>query len=139
MSRFGEKKYRADEIVRFVDSIKDQDGYAVIDVNLREGAEIYNPLSAQSNRDLSSDIYAFIDEQTNLVPAEIPLRIRFHGNIPAEEQEQIRSLMHRHYTMKSFDISWDVAANLRKMIVLAVFGVIVLCAYFYLTFVANVR
>lgn len=129
-------KEEAKKFLNYIEEMKDEEGFAVVDVSLREGA-LYNPYSMSENHDLSSDIYEFIDEQTNTIPAEVPLRVRFHGDVPEAEQEQIRKVMKRHYEMRERDIAWDVAANFRKVIILTVFGVLVLAAYFYFSYTSD--
>lgn len=125
------KKQRAAEMLEYLESVRDKDGFAVVDVNLGEDA-LYDPLSLKGHKDLRGEIYDFIDAQTNVIPSEVPLRIRFHGHVEKEEQEEIRAIMHRHYTMKSYDNAWDLAANMRKMLLLAIFGAIVLAVYLFL-------
>ncbi len=124
-------KQREAELLRYIENIRDEEGYAVVDVCL-DGETLYDPLSLKGQKDLNGEIYDYIEAQTNLIPANIPLRIRFHGDFPEEEQNEIKQMMHRHYTMKSFDISWDLMANFRKMLLLALFGAAVLAVYLYL-------
>ena len=123
------RKEKTEQLIKFVEEIKDDEGFAVVD--LRLPSELYDPLSTEQNRDLSDDIYDFIDKQANIIPANIPLKVRMHGSIPSEEQDEIRRIMKRHYTMKTYDLMWDMASNTRKMIALTIFGVLVLAAYFY--------
>lgn len=127
------RKERMKELVKYAEEIVDDEGYAVIDVRLPEGKDLYNPLSTGANLDLNGDIYDFIDQQANIIPSKIPLKIRFHGNVDKDKQDEIRQLMHRHYTMRSYDVTWDFAANFRKAIFLTVFGIAVLIAYFLVT------
>lgn len=124
------RKQRKEELLKYIERIRDDEGYAVVDVSLGEGVELYDPLSLK--RDLNGEIYDYIEAQTNVIPATVPLRIRFHGNFRPEEQEEIKQTMHRHYVMKSFDISWDLIANFRKTLLLALFGAAVLAVYLYL-------
>ncbi len=126
------------DIVHYVKTLKDSEGYACIDIKLNPDTELYDPLSTAKNLDLNKDIYEFIDEQANIIPARVPLRIRFIGtNLSPEEQELIRQTMRRHYTMKTYDVVWDMALNLRKMIGFTVFGIGVLAAYFYVSFATD--
>lgn len=128
------RKQRAEEVIEYIKSIRDEEGYAVVDIDVSGGDGLYDPLGMGKGRDLRSDIYDYIASQTNVVPADVPLRIRFHGNISETEQKEIPQIMHRHYTMKSLDVAWDMAANLRKMLLLILFGVAVLALYFYFAF-----
>ena len=126
------RKQRKEELLKYIEHIRDGEGYAVVDVSLGEEVTLYDPLSLKGQKDLSGEIYDYIEAQTNVIPANVPLRIRFHGDFPEEEQAEIRQMMHRHYVMKSFDISWDLMANFRKMLLLALFGAAVLALYLYL-------
>ena len=126
-------KRQAEDIIRYVAAMRDAEGYACIDIHLSSDIELYDPLSYGENLDLSNGIYDFIEGQDNMIPAHVPLRIRFHGrSLSPEEQEKIRRIMRRHYTMLSYDVMWDMAANFRKMIGFSIFGVVMLGIYFYL-------
>lgn len=131
------RKQRKEELLKYIEHIRDDEGYAVVDVSLGEEVTLYDPLSLKGQRDLNSEIYDYIEAQTNVIPATVPLRIRFHGDFSAEEQEEIKQMMHRHYVMRSFDISWDLIANFRKMLLLALFGAAVLALYLYLAFTSE--
>lgn len=130
-------KQKKEELLKYIEQIRDEDGNAVVDVNLGEDVPLYDPLSLKGQKDLNADIYGYIESQTNVIPAAVPLRIRFHGDIPKEEQEEIGKMMQRHYMMKSFDIAWDLVANLRKMLLLALFGAAVLAVYLYLAITSD--
>ena len=125
------RKQRKEELLKYIETIRDSEGYAVVDVAL-ERETMYDPLSVKGQKDLGGEIYDYIEAQTNVIPASVPLRIRFHGDFEDTEQEEIKQMMHRHYVMKSFDISWDLMANFRKMLLLALFGAAVLAVYLYL-------
>lgn len=131
------KKEKVQELIKFADELLDEQGNAVLDVNLSGFDELYNPLSIGKNRDLNDAIYEFIDAQANIIPATVPLRIRFHGNFSEQEQDDIRKMMHRHYTMRSYDNVWDEAANSRKVAVLSIVGLAFLAAYFYFAFTSK--
>ena len=125
------RKQKKKDLLDYIQRIRDGDGNAVIDVNLCE-ENLYEPLSLKGDKDLSGEIYDYIEAQANVIPAHIPLRIRMHGDILEEDRAKIPEIMHRHYTMKSFDIAWDLMANLRKMLFLAIFGLAVLAVYLVL-------
>ena len=76
------------------------EGVGVIDVCLSEGLELYDPLSYGRQRELNPEIYDFIGQKANLLPALVPLRICVHGHVPPEDQEQIRRLMAEHYSLE---------------------------------------
>ncbi len=125
------------ELVQYAEQLKDEEGFAVIDVKLPDDEDLYNPLSTESNRDLNGDIYDFIDMQANIIPANVPLKIRFHGEADPEKQQQIKEMAHKHYMMRAYDVAWDFAANMRKSLFLIVFGIVVLIAYFAIMFTKN--
>lgn len=131
------KKEQAKKLLEYFETIKDEKGRAVIDVNASDKEGLYNPLSLGGSRDLADEVYGYIDAQANVIPADVPLAVRFHGSFSESEQKEIKAMMRRHYTMKSFDITWDAAANFKKMTGLIIFGVLVLAAYFYITFATN--
>ena len=132
------RKHQAAQFIHYLEAIKDAEGFACIDVSLNEDTALYDPISFGENLDLNSSIYDFIDTQANIIPAHIPLRIRFHGSaMSPEEQENVRKIMRRHYTMKSYDITWDMAANFRKMLGFSLFGAAMLAVYFYVAFAAD--
>ncbi len=126
------RKREKQELLSYIERIMDKDGNAVVDVSLGDDVALYDPLSLKGEKDLNGEIYDYIEAQTNVIPANIPLRVRLHGNFPQEEREEIKKSMQRHYVMKSFDVSWDMLANLRKMIFLAAFGAIMLAIYLFL-------
>ncbi len=131
------RKQSKEELKEYIESIRDGEGNVVVDVDLSGDTPRYNPLSLKGRKDLNSEIYDFIEGQTNVIPAIVPLRIRFHGKFTEGEQREIRQMMHRHYVMKSYDISWDLMANFRKMLILSIFGAAVLAVYLYLAITGN--
>lgn len=120
------------ELLQYIERICDENGNAVVDIDLSQDVTLYDPLSMKGEKDLNGEIYDYIEAQTNVIPAQVPLRLRLHGSFSGEEQTRIRECIHRHYTMKSFDISWDLVANFRRMLLLAIFGAAVLAVYLFL-------
>lgn len=107
------------------------EGVGVIDVCLSEGLELYDPLSWGRQRELNPEIYDFIGQKANLLPAQVPLRICFHGHVPPEDQEQIRRLMAEHYSLELQDRMWDLRSNRHKLIGMVAVGVVFLSLYFF--------
>ena len=118
------RSYLAEEYI-------DAEGFGVIDVCLYEGLELYEPLSWGRQRELNPEIYNFIEQKSNLLPAQVPLRICFHGHIALEDQEQIRRLMAEHYSIDLQDRMWDLRSNLRKLTGMMAVGVVFLSLYFF--------
>ena len=107
------------------------EGVGVIDVCLYEGLELYDPLSCGRQRELNPEIYDFIGQKANLLPALVPLRICFHGRVPPEDQEQIRRLMTEHYSIELQDRMWDLRSNRHKLTGMVAVGVVFLSLYFF--------
>lgn len=128
------KKQHFDDVYRYIESLKDEEGYAVLNVNLQDKSELYNPLSYNDTKDLNESIYSYIDNETAVIPPSIPLRIKFHGNIEEKEQDEVRAIMKRHYTLKLRETMLEMASNTKKMLFLAIFGVVMLAFYFYFAF-----
>lgn len=110
----------------------DADGYAVIDINLYDGLALYDPLSMGRQLELSQELYDFIERKAYILPAQLPLKLRFHGGgLSAEEQERIRRLLIEHYTVSLHDKMWDKRINRRKLVGMTAVGLLFLSMYFY--------
>ena len=110
----------------------DADGYAVIDICLYDGLEWVDPMSMGRQRDLNPEIYAFIERKANIIPAQIPLKLRFHGDgVSVPEQDEIRRLLAEHYTVVLHDKIWDKRNNRRKLVGLFAVGLAFLSLYFF--------
>ena len=108
-----------------------EDGVGVIDVRLYDELALYDPLSLGRQRELNPEIYDFIERKANLLPAQVPLRICFHGRIPPEDQAQIRRLMAEHYAIALQDRMWDQRSNRVKLTGMVAVGVLFLSMYFF--------
>ncbi len=127
----------AGKMVKYVKGTMDGDS-AVIDVALRDGYDLYEPLSPDGDRELNPDIYGYIEDKANIIPGSIPLKIRFHGRrVAPEEQESVREIMRKHYEMRSYDKTWDSISAARIMIVLTAIGAAVIALYLYLSLSRN--
>ncbi|MDO4349516.1 MAG: hypothetical protein Q4C35_02670 [Eubacteriales bacterium] len=114
------------------------DGRAQIDVNLFDGAELFNPLTYQKQRDLNSAIYELIDEKLYTIPLKYPVRICFHGHLPDEgTQQEVCGIIQEHYMYALRDKKEDLRLNRLKTICLALFGVVLLTLYFALELLAS--
>lgn len=109
----------------------DTDGYAVIDVDLYDGLALYNPLSMGRQRELNPEICDFIEQKAYIIPARVPLKIRFHGRLPAEEKEALARLLRERYTVMLHDKAWDKRINRRKLLGMAAVGVVFLSLYLF--------
>lgn len=109
------------------------DGTARIDVNVI-GVEIFNPLSYGNGRTLNQDLFDLIDEESNLIPAAIPLRICFHiGEAENEQKEEIETLYREHYQTLIYDQEWDHRQNSFRFWRLTAVGAALMALYIYLS------
>ena len=109
------------------------DGKAQIDINLYDGAELFNPFTFGKQRDLSNDIYELIDTKLYTIPLKYPIWLCFHGNIPDPKTQQIvRDTIKKHYMYAFSDKKEDLRINLLKTVGMAVFGIILLTIFFAL-------
>ena len=116
---------------------REKDGTVCIDVNISD-TELYEPMSIGFDKEINNDIYSYIEEKANLIPHTIPLKIRFHGiKITEAEENEVRQIMQKHYSVMLLDKQWDRITNTRKLIVMSVFGVAMLAVYFYLSLFAE--
>ncbi len=109
------------------------DGKAQIDVAFYDGLKLFDPLSVGRQRDLSVEIYDYIDRKLYAIPTTYEIRICFHGELPEEVSEtEIRAVFKEHYAFAFRDKEADLRLNSLKMLGLALFGIIFLALYFAL-------
>lgn len=109
------------------------DGKAQIDVALYDGIELFDPLSIGRQRDLSSELYDYIDRKLYAIPTFYEIRICFHGKLPVGASEaEIRSILTEHYAFLFRDKEADLRINSLKMLGLALCGIVFLALYFAL-------
>lgn len=123
------RKRRAEELVNYLRRIRDDEGYAAVDVYAPSESGLYDPLGGEDKGDLDGGIYDYIEERTDIVPVEIPLKIRFRG--ACGERERVSSAMHDHYTLRALQLSKKLMANFVQALFLTVFGAAVLAVYLY--------
>ncbi len=69
-----------------------EDGKAAIHVNIDD---LYNPMSLSNLRQLYGDIFSYVEENANLLPAMMPLRVIMHG-VDEEDQKLAPDLFKMH-------------------------------------------
>lgn len=116
---------------RTIEEYLGNDGKVQIDINLYEGAELFNRFSFGKQRDLNNEIYNLIDAKLYTIPLKYSIKICFHGHISNQEiQEDIRSMIQEHYMYVFLDKKEDLRMNLFKTIGMTVFGIVLLAIYF---------
>ena len=109
------------------------DGKAQIDIRLPEGIDLFNPLSMGRQKELNADFFGYIDAKLYTIPTFYPIRVTFHGSLPAPgTQEEIRAALREHYTFVLRDKQEDLRVNAVKSFWLALFGAAALTVYFAL-------
>ena len=104
-----------------------EDGKAAIHVNIDD---LYNPMSLSNLRQLNGDIFSYVEESANLLPAMMPLRVIMHG-VDEEDRKLAPDLFKMHYRLMMQDQFWDQRKNRTKMIYMTVIGVIFIPAYLF--------
>lgn len=110
----------------------DETGNAVIDINLYEGLDLFEPLSMGKQKEIHPDIIDFIDRKSNLIPGTNPIILRFHGGeLSDEEKKQAADCLKEHYTVALQDRAWDLRANNMQLMVLSIIGVALISLYLF--------
>lgn len=130
------KKYEK-SMSRMRDYLKDEyvaaDGKAEVDVCLFSGQPLYNPFSMGRQRELSSELYDWIDTKIYPVPNGYQVRLRLHvQEMEDAEKAQIEDILHEHYAVELRDKRLDLRINFWKIWGLIVVGVCLLGLYFAL-------
>lgn len=112
----------------------DEKGQAVIEINIYNELELYDKLSFEKQLELNPDIYKYIDQKAKIIPAHIPIKLRFHGKkIDKEEQEKIKKLIDEHYSIELFSQQKNIRIMRKKTMRLAIIGAIIFLICFYLS------
>ncbi len=115
------------------DNYLQPDGTALIEIDL-SSTDIFNPLSYGKGRTLNQDIFDLIDEESNLIPAAFPLRIRFHAaSLTPDQKSAIETMYRQHYQALVYDQEWDNRQNRFRFWRLTVVGAILMALYIYLS------
>lgn len=109
-----------------------EDGRAVVTVLLQEST-LYEPLSYGNQKELSRDIYDYIDSKIYYIPVRYPITIRFlKSHLQPGEEKEISEYIKEHYTLILQDKRLDLKINTWKTVVLAILGFLLLGLYFFL-------
>lgn len=125
---------QTEEVIEYIESLKDEQGRACLDLNLTGGAELYDPLTYGNDRDLNGKIYRFIDQRASIIPTVIPLHLRVHGgSFSEDEQENIAAVMSRHYATRANDVTVEMMRSNHKLLLMLILGGVVLALGVYLS------
>lgn len=125
---------QTEEVIEYIESLKDEQGRACLDLNLTGGAELYDPLTYGNDRDLNGKIYRFIDQRASIIPTVIPLHLRIHGGpFSEDERENIAAVMSRHYATRANDVTVEMMRSNYKLLLMLILGGVVLTLGVYLS------
>lgn len=138
------KKFRREQINRvkqyekqrkslreYVDREYVEDGRAVVNVLLQEECSLYEPFSYGCQKELSGDIYDYIDSKIYYIPVHYQITIRFlNSNLPEQEEKKVSSYIKEHYTLILQDKRLDLKINKLKIVSLTILGFLLLGLYF---------
>ena len=128
------RRKQAEEVIRYIESLKDDAGRACIDLRLSGSTELYNPLSFGADRDISDAIYQFIDRHARIVPDNIPLHLRIHSDdVQQKELSDIRDIIRRHYSIQTYDATVERAWSQNKLVAMLLLGCVTLMLSIWLT------
>jgi hypothetical protein len=100
-----------------------------LEINVNTQTDVYNPMSMAGQRDLSADIYAWIDGCLDQLPIRYPARIVMH-NVDKEDQPNVKILLRQHYLLQVQNCRKQLRNNTMKTIGMTIFGIILLIIYF---------
>lgn len=107
-----------------------QDGTALIKINLYDDFELYDPLTIGETRRLNQDIYDLVDREANLIPPLTPLRICFCcREISPDDQDRIRHMFYDHYQADNLDKVWDRNVQFARFWRMFLFGLVMMALY----------
>lgn len=106
-------------------------GDAVIDVNLEDDDNLFSPYS--DKKVLNPEILDYIDQLADPIPAHIPLVINFIVDDERKvDQNYIRSAFRRHYWLSYKDKVREAKRNLVTALILSGIGIFMVFLYYNL-------
>ena len=108
-------------------------GRVCVDIRAGDGEGLFDPLSMGRQRELSREVYDYIDAKLYPIPLKYPVTLRFHvGKLGREERSAAREALREHYNLILLDKALDLKINLAKLLSLALLGVFLLGIWFAL-------
>lgn len=129
------RKYEKERksLQEFVEKEYVEDGRAVLTLYLKDDSTLYEPFSYGSQKDLSRDIYEYIDDKIYYIPVHYPVIIRFlNSELSDEEEKQISAYIKEHYALMLQDKRLDLRLNRVKIVSLIMLGFLLLGLYYVL-------
>lgn len=121
------------------------DGIADIYLNVHEKSDIFDTWTTGEQLDLENEVYRFIEEKTEMLGNDIPIRLRISGvEFTAREQEIIRHVLKEHYAIELYKIQKKYIKHRNKavgLILIGLFSLLLLALvsiFFNQSFVENV-
>lgn len=115
----------------------DEQGNAIIDVNLEEDENLFSPYS--DKKVLNPEILNYIDSIADPIPANIPLVVNFIVDDESKlDQDFIKLAFRRHYWLSYKEKVRDSRRNVITSLILFAIGLSLLVIYYFLNQISEV-
>lgn len=106
---------------------RDEDGRAIVDLQIRNDDGFLSPYSSEKHNLLSSETSDFLEKSLKTLPVNERIHFRVHSNvITAEEQKEYSEAIHEHYADCYEDVRLAIKRLSRIALVMALIGVFAL-------------
>ena len=109
------------------------DGDADIFLKVNSRDEIFDSRTMESQLDLNSEIYSFIEEKTSMLENDIQINLHIVGwRLKSKEQELVKHILKEHYSIELYKKQREYLDKKIKVISLFLTGLLTLLCYMFL-------
>ena len=109
------------------------DGDADIFLKVNNRDEIFDSRTMESQLDLNSEIYSFIEEKTSMLENDIQINLHIVGwRLKSKEQELVKHILKEHYSIELYKKQREYLDKKIKVISLFLTGLLTLLCYMFL-------
>ena len=109
------------------------DGDADIFLKVNSRDEIFDSRTMESQLDLNSEIYSFIEEKTSMLENDIQINLHIVGwRLKSKEQELVKHILKEHYAIELYKKQREYLDKKIKVISLFLTGLLTLLCYMFL-------
>lgn len=109
------------------------DGDADIFLKVNNRDEIFDSRTMESQLDLNSEIYSFIEEKTSMLENDIQINLHIVGwRLKSKEQELVKHILKEHYAIELYKKQREYLDKKIKVISLFLTGLLTLLCYMFL-------
>lgn len=119
------------------DKYVDEEGVANIDIYVTKD-QLFDPLTNPENPEISQDIIQLIERESNYIPIEYPIRVRFHSSDNLDK-EYVEKKLKEYYWKQLADKDDDLKNNAYISIILLIIGVVLLSSYLVIRRVGHIQ